>query len=95
MPFSDRVNNAHNFVATDTNWTFVSHDGELIQVPVFVPGVAGEFNPAFERMFKALFGAVVEYLQANGWEEQGSWVQVRAENILWKFCRSWVQMRVL
>ena len=83
MPFSDRVVDPHNLVTTDTNWTFVGHAGEAVQVPVFKSRTPGELNPTFERMFKALFCAVAAYLQSNGWAEHGSWVAVIDEPSWW------------
>lgn len=64
-----------HIVPNDANWSYVDHEGKTLLVPIFT-GTAGEFNPTFERMFRALFGAVDTYLRANSWEEHGSWVGV-------------------
>lgn len=75
MPFSDRVGGNTGVVPTNSTWSFVDYEGEAVQVPIFT-GTAGEFNPTFERMFRALFSGVVKFLRSEGWEEHGSWVQV-------------------
>jgi hypothetical protein len=82
MPFSDSIRDAHNLVATDSNWSFVDCNGDEIQVPIFTE-TAGELNPTFERMFSVLFSAVAEYLRRHGWAEHGSWVQVVDEPSWW------------
>ena len=48
-------------------------------MPIFADGKAGQLNAKFERMFRALFGAVMEYMHANGWADSGTWVQVMDE----------------
>jgi hypothetical protein len=55
-------------------WEFVGADGEAFSVPIF--RATGTLNPEFETAFRLLFKAVMGYLDAHGWGDSGSWVQV-------------------
>ena len=93
MPFSTRVYKYHHGASLPTNstWNFTSTGGVLptngdsagsgytvLTVPIF-GGRAGELNPEFKMRFTALFSSVLAYLEGNGWDAEGCWIQVQDE----------------
>jgi hypothetical protein len=80
MPFTNRVRKAeHNpsSLPTNSTWDFTGPNGKLVSVPIFAG--TGELNPRFQQLFIALFGVVFQYLETQGWDETGTWVQVQDE----------------
>jgi hypothetical protein len=76
MPFSDRIHSVPHMFKTNATWTFSVEGANAHVVPMFQGGTAGVLNPEFSRLFKLLFGAVMQYLESRGWADDGSWVQV-------------------
>jgi hypothetical protein len=86
MPFSLRIFKAEgarpHLFPDNCTWWFTSHDGHTkLEVPIFTAPFGGILNPEFERMFKILFKATMQYLESKGWADSGSWVQVTDEPI--------------
>jgi hypothetical protein len=91
MPFSTRVFKYHHGASslpTNSTWNFSTTSSSessgsagltgTLTVPIF-GARAGELNPEFTARFKALFSEVLVYLEANGWDNEGCWVQVQDE----------------
>eukprot|EP01050_Picozoa_sp_SAG11_P001730 SAG11_NODE_79_length_17750_cov_28.445980_6_plen_390_part_00 len=66
MPFSKRVRSLPHRFETNATWPFSLATGAVDNVPMFVTGTPGVLNPEFERLFKLLFSATMNYLDRYG-----------------------------
>ena len=83
LPFSSRISRGQgalpHLVPDNISWSFTDERGKSFTLPVFAPPFHGTLNAEFERCFRLLFGATVDYLEAHGWADDGAWVQVADE----------------